>query len=107
MLTFIQQIMGCDTGHPRDFRHDSGGGGDAGYDPSGGHPAHFDPMPDTFHAEFITQVLVPCDFLKLILISMKMIYTFMHMLKKVFDHHFLRVSPSMPRLQCIYRVEQK
>ena len=53
--------MGCDTGHPRDFRHDSGGG-DAGYDPSGGgggHPAHFDPMPDTFHAEFITQVQYP------------------------------------------------
>ena len=55
--------MGCDTGHPRDFRHDSGGGGDAGYDPTGGggggggHSAHFDPMPDTFHAEFITQVM--------------------------------------------------
>ena len=47
-------------GHPRDFRHDSGGGGDAGYDPSGGggggHSAHFDHLPDTFHAEFITQV---------------------------------------------------
>ena len=54
--------MGCDTGHPRDFRHDSGGGGDAGYDPSGGggggHSAHFDHLPDTFHAEFITQVTI-------------------------------------------------
>ena len=60
---FLLQIMGCDTGHPRDFRHDSGGGGDAGYDLTGGggggggHSGHFDAMPDTFHAEFITQVI--------------------------------------------------
>ena len=56
--------MGCDTG-PRDFRHDSGDAGGGGYDLTGGggggggpggHPSHFDTLPDTFHAEFITQV---------------------------------------------------